>query len=186
MGMGMVAQPKQTNMDQGVRGWIFKTARENMWRVSSHIELSDLMQDGFLIWLKVCGRYPSVTETKHRMALFKTSFTNHIHDLSKKRTRLDLVPEADLDTPMASMLEGEDPTSDPDFVFIIKQLPPALARVLGRMIASDSPYRLRLDHTRETTNERLCRFAGLDPSKRDIHTAVLQYLGGRQLHPEYD
>lgn len=183
MGMGMVAS--KTNMDQGVRGWIFKTARENMWRVSSHIELSDLMQDGYLIWLKVCRRYPSVTEQKHRMALFKTSFTNHIHDLSKKRSRLELVREAELDVPMEAMIDGEDPTADPDLAFIIKQLPPALARMLRRVIASNSPYRLRLDHTRETTNERLCRFAGLDPTKRDIQAAVQQYLDGRTLHPAY-
>jgi hypothetical protein len=176
----------KTNMDQGVRGWIFKTARENMWRVSSHIELSDLMQDGFLIWVKVTARYPSVTEQKHRMSLFKTSFTNHIHDLSKKRTRLELVAEANLDTPMSAMLEGEDPNADPDLGFIIEQLPAALRRVLARMIASDSPYRLRLDHTRETTNERLCRFAGLDPSKRDIQAALLQYLDGGRLHPQYE
>lgn len=181
-----MGKPKTTNMDQGVRGWIFKTARENMWRVSSHIELLDLMQDGAVIWLKVCGRYPGVTETKHRMALFKTAFTNHIHDLSKKRTRLDLVPEADCDVPLDVMLEREDPTADPDFAFIVKQLPPALARVLSRVITSDSPYRLHLDHTRETTNERLCRFGGLDPAKRNVHTAIMQYLAGRQLHPQYD
>jgi hypothetical protein len=144
------------------------------------------MQDGFMIWVRVCNRYPNVTEQKHRMALFKTAFTNHIHDLSKKRSRLELVAEADLDTSMEAMLEGEDPTSDPDLAFVIKQLPPALMRVLTRMIESNGPYRLRLDHTRETTNERLCRFAGLDPAKRNIHTALVQYLAGARLHPQYE
>lgn len=176
----------ETNMDQGVRGWIFKTAKENMWRVSSHIDLADLLQDGALIWVKVSAKYSNVTEQKHRMALFKTAFTNHIHDLSKKRSRLELVAEADLDTPMEVMLEGEDPTSDPDASFIIAQLPASLKRVLQRVIASDGPYRLRLDHTRETTNERLCRFAGLDPTKRNVQAAILQYLAGARLHPQYD
>ena len=176
----------ETNMDQGVRGWIYNTARANMWRVSSHIDLADLMQDGYLIWVKVTAKYPNVTSQKHRMGLFKTAFTNHIHDLSKKHSRLDLVAEADLDTPMEVMLEGVDPNADPDLAFIIKQLPPALMRVLSRMIETNSPYRLRLDHTRETTNERLCRFAGLDPTKRNIQAAVLQYLAGARLHPQYD
>lgn len=157
-----------------------------MWRVSSHIDLADLMQDGYLIWVKVNAKYSNVKTQKHRMALFKTAFTNHIHDLSKKRSRLDLVAEADLDTPMESLLEGEDPTSDPDASFIIAQLPAALRRVLLRMIETESPYRLRLDHTRETTNERLCRFAGLDPTKRNVQAAVLQYLAGARLHPQYD
>jgi hypothetical protein len=176
----------QTNMDQGVRGWIYKTARENLWRVSGHIEFSDLVQDGFLFWHRICVRYPNVTETKHRMALFKTSFTNHIHDLSKKKTRLDLVNESDLDTPIESMLEGEDPSADPNLGFIVRELPPALFRALSRCIESNSPFRIRLDHSRETTNERLCRFAGLDPTKRDVQAAVLRYLNGHRLHPEYD
>jgi hypothetical protein len=87
---------------------------------------------------------------------------------------------------METILEGEDPSSDPDLAFIVRQLPPALMRLLARVIESDSPHRLRLDHTRETTNERLCRLAGLDPTKRNIHTAVAQYLDGARLHPQYD
>jgi hypothetical protein len=181
MGMGGVA-----NMDQGVRGWIYKTAKENLWRVSGHIDFADLIQDGYLFWHRITIKYPNVTATKHRMALFKTAFTNHIHDLSKKKSRLDLVTESDLDTPMDVMLEGEDPNADPDHTFIFRELPPAIMRALSRALEGTSPYRLRLDHTRETTNERLCRFAGLDPSKRDIHTAVLRYLAGHQLHPQYD
>jgi DNA-directed RNA polymerase specialized sigma24 family protein len=188
MGMGIVAGAanKTTNMDQGVRGWILKTARENLWRVSGHIEIDDLVQDGFMFWHRIVTRYPNVTETKHRMSLFKTAFTNHIHDLSKRKTRLDVVPEADIDVPIEHMREGEDPSQDPDLSFIIKQLPPAIMRVLTRMMERENPYRLRLDRTRETTNERLCRIAGLDPSHRDIQTAVLQYLRGTRLHPQYD
>lgn len=181
MGMGM-----EINMDQGVRGWIYKTARENLWRVSGHIEFSDLVQDGFLFWHRICVRYPNVTATKHRMGLFKTSFTNHIHDLSKKKTRLDLVTESDLDAPIESMAEGEDPSADPNLAFVIAELPPAIMRALVRCVETNSPFRRRLDHSRETSNERLCRFAGLDPSKRDVQAAVLRYLSGHRLHPQYD
>ena len=174
-------------MDQGVRGWIYKSARENLWRVSGHIDFDDLVQDGFMFWQRIVVRYPNVTHRPHQMALFKTAFSNHIHDLSKKKSRLELVTEADMDVPLDFMLEGDDPAQDPDLAFIITQLPPAIMRVLTRMVeGQDSPYRLRLDHSRETTNERLCRFAGIDSSKRDVHTAVLQYLHGARLHPQYD
>jgi hypothetical protein len=175
-------------MDQGVRGWIFKTARDNLWRVSGHIDFDDLAQDGFVFWHKIVARYPNVTETKHRMALFKTAFTNHIHDLSKKKTRLEVVNESDMDVSIDYMLEGDDPSQDPDLAFMITQLPPAIMRVLTRMIerGETMPYRQFLDGSRETTNARLCRIAGLDSSKRDFHTAVLQYLRGSKLHPQYD
>jgi hypothetical protein len=174
------------NMDQGVRGWIYNAARENLWRVSGHIEFSDLVQDGFMFWQRIVNRYPNVTETKHRMALFKTAFTNHIHDLSKKKSRLELVTESDLETPIESMLEGEDPAADPDGSFIMSQLPPAIMKALKRMVDGDPPYRRYLDGTRETTNQLLCRLAGLDPDARDMQTAVLLYLRGSRLHPEYE
>lgn len=173
-------------MDQGVSGWIYKTARENLWRVSGFIEFDDLVQDGFMFWQRIVTRYPNVTHRPHQMALFKTAFHNHIHDLSKKKTRLELVTESDMDVPLDFMLEGDDPAQDPDLAFLIPQLPPALLRMIKRMLETpDAPYRQRLDG-RETTNERLCRFAGLDATKRDIHTAVLNYLHGVKLHPQYD
>lgn len=174
-------------MDQGARLWIYKTARENLWRVSGHIGIDDLVQDGMLFWHRIITRYPNVTETKHRMALFKTAFTNHIHDLSKKKSRLDCVVEADMEVSIDSIIEGDDPTQDPDLAFIIAQLPPAIMRVLTRMYeGEDPPYRHYLDGTRETSNARACRFAGLDSSKRDVHSAVLQYLRGAKNHPQYD
>lgn len=172
-------------MDQGVRGYIYKTARANLWRVSGSYELGDLVQDGYLFWHRIVTKYPNVTETKHRMGLFKTAFSNHIHDLSKLKSRLEVVLEADMDMPLDAMLEGEDPGQDPDLSFIISQLPPAIMRVLSRMLETEPPYRQRLDGSRETSRGRACRIAGLDPLKRDIHTAVLQYLHGTRLHPQY-
>lgn len=182
---------QSTNMDQGVRGWIFSTARSNLWRVSSHIDLADLVQDGWLVWHRVCVKYPNVTQQKHRMALFKTAFTNHIHDLSKKKSRLEVFREADLAEEFERALEGIDPSSDPDLGFVITQLPRSLKRLLQRAIETDSPHRPRYSltsklHTRETTNERLCRLAGLDPAKRNVHTAIIEYLAGGRLHPQYD
>lgn len=176
----------KTNMDQGARLWIIKTARANLWRVSGHIDLDDLVQDGMYFWVRIVTRYPNVTHPPHRMALFKTAFTNHIHDLSKSKSRLDVVNESDLGVDMDVIIEGDDPSQDPDLAFLISQLPPAIMRVFTRMYYGDAPFRHRLDGTRETCNQRACRIAGLDPTLRDVQTAVLQYLGGSKLHPQYD
>lgn len=139
-----------------------------------------------MFWQRIVTRYPNVTHPPHRMALFKTAFTNHIHDLSKKKSRLEVVNEADMDVSVDFMLEGDDPSQDPDLAFIITQLPPAIMRALTRMYDGDPPYRQRLDGTRETTNERLCRVAGINSPGRDFRAAVLQYLHGSKLHPQYD
>lgn len=62
-------------------------AFRNYWRVARMYEPEDLIQDGYMIYAKCRQHYQSsreVTERRHFMALFKTSFTNHIHDLAKK------------------------------------------------------------------------------------------------------
>lgn len=174
-------------MDQGVRGWIFNTSKKNFWRVAEYYEFDDLLQDGAMVYARVAKRYPGL-ETKQLMALFKTAFNNHIHDLSKEKSKIAFVREAELPHPLEYLLEGEDPDADPDLVFIIKQLPPAIMRVISRLHSEGRghPFRLRLDHSRETSNERACRLAGLDPNIRNVREALRAYLSGARLHPQYD
>lgn len=176
-----------TNMDQGARGWLLKTARENYWRVATICDFDDLVQEGGLVWARIVNRYPNVTDMPHRMALFKRAFINRIHDLSKKATKAD-IPECDLPNPISVLLEQPDPDQDVDLALIIEQLPGSIRRLLGRIIEDpERPYRRFLDHTRETTNRRLCRLAGIDNhTGRDLHTALLQYFRGVKLHPQYD
>lgn len=177
-------------MDQGVRGWVYKTAREHFWRVADYYELEDLIQDSFFVWKRICDRYPDVTEIKPRMALFKRAFINHIHDVSKKKTKWAsrYVVEANMSAPLDFIRDCADPNQDPDLSLLIKQLPPKILTILKRLYADERghPFRNKLDG-RETTNERLCRLAGgLDASKRDIRAAVLAYARGARLHPQYD
>jgi hypothetical protein len=178
---------RSTNMDQGVRGYIVNTARRNFWRVSEFYEFEDLLQDGAMVWSRVCNRYENVRDIKQRMALFKVAYANHIHDLSRKKSQLNLVREADLAAPLDFLRDCEDPEQDPDLVMLIKQLPPKIARILQRLYAEgrEHPYRVRLEG-RETTNARLCRLAGLDPDLRHIREAVQAYFDGAQIHPAYD
>lgn len=176
-------------MDQGVQGWIFNTARQNFWRVAEFYEFEDLVQDGAMIWARVADRYPTkIGDQKRMMGLFKTAFTNHIHDLSKKASALRLVREADLAVPISDLLESEDADQDQDYLLMIRQLPSSIVRALRKMYLEDRdhPHRLRLDGTRETTAERLCRLAGLDPDLRDIRQALQAHISGRPIHPQYD
>lgn len=174
-------------MDEGAKLWVYKAARKNLWRVSGYVEFEDLVQDGCMMWQRIVIRYPNVTHTPHRMALFKTAYTNHIHDLSKKATRdVASINETDLGADLDLLRDCADPAQDPDMGFIISQLPPAIMRVLVRMINGDPPFRRRLDGTRETNNERFCRIAALDPRSHDVQSAILQYLSGSKLHGQYE
>jgi len=169
------------DMDRGVRGYLVNTSRENFWRVAGWYDFDDMIQDGCWMWQRLVIKYPNVTP-KHRMALFKTAFTNHIHDLSKKRSRNEfVVNESDLGAEMHEV-ESLMFSELPDTSLIVSRLPPLL-RALIHAIQNDprarsENYRLHRDDTRETTNERLCRIVGVDPTSIDLLGTLRQYLRG--------
>jgi hypothetical protein len=96
-------RPGQANdvyFDSGMQGWIKTKARQEYWRVSRWYELSDLIQDGYLCYLKCRNKYalsppdpgaqdlftsnPSDGQRRHFMALVKTTYFNHIMTLSSE------------------------------------------------------------------------------------------------------
>jgi hypothetical protein len=171
-------------MDEGARKWMFGTVRSQLWRVAHWMSFEDLAQDGLVCWYRVIRRYPRVPRgsSKHRMALFKIVFMNHIHDLSKRRTRLPEVSFEDLPPSIA------DAINYPASQDLYGAAPPLVKLGLTVLAAPAharslrSSYRFRADMTRETFNERLCRLAGLDPRVIDLADEIRVYLEGYS-HP---
>lgn len=158
--------------DAGVRGWLHKTARAHFWRVAGWCEFEDLIQDGMLLYHRIVTRYPNVTEPKHRMRLFQTAFTNHIHDLSKKRTKLETAIEF-----AEEQCSIQDPTvTQPDTSVVLATLSPVLQSFVALMQTNPrARFRHRIDH-RETTNERICRLIGADPQQINVLQALRDHL----------
>lgn len=164
-------------MDRGVHGWIINTTRVNFWRVAGWYEFDDLVQDGFMHYQRIIAKYSNVREPKQIMSLFKVCFTNHIHDLAKKRTRdtLEVCEHA-----LGIALENVDSVmhTSPDTSALVAQLP-AILRSLIIAMQTDTrvrrPCRRRVDH-RETTNEKLCRIVGADPRSINLLETLRSYL----------
>jgi hypothetical protein len=165
-----------SRIDAGVRGHIINTAKKNLWRVHTFIEIDDLVQDGFMCWMVVLRRYGD-RDQKHLMALFQTTFRNHINQLANARTGnpgalfQSSKPDpakvvVDVDSAILPKLSVQ-----PDQLCLppqVRKLIEALENGKGRSL-----YRRRAGGRRETTNERFCRLIGLDPETNDI-TALLQ------------
>lgn len=179
-----------TTMDQGARAWMLLTVKKNYWRVAHWYGYDDLVQDGFMCWARVVHRYETekgrVRSRRHLMQLFKTTFSNHIHDLSKQWTKS---PHEDkiLDV-IASPSEGESFDGlecEGDacaFERLLAEAPQSLRPLLAALLR-DGPsktlraaYRVRRDGTRETINERLCRLIGANPHDYDYATALRSFL----------
>lgn len=78
-----------------IRGWARNYIVQNRWRCEQVHGIDDLMQDAYVVFLKVCDAYPRVVEPQHFMSLFKTSLRNMLFDKAREYERkLHLVDES--------------------------------------------------------------------------------------------
>jgi hypothetical protein len=165
-------------MDRGARLWMLQYARRSFWKVSSYIDLDDLIQEGYLAWHRVSIRYPDITERKHMMSLFQRTFCNLIVDIAKQRTK-----EAHLNLPFTQ--EVSDYNSHMfehgiSTLYVMLQQAPAPVRKVMELLATDvgrkklcSLHRMYSDGKRETTNDRLRR---LTKEQGDIVQMIKDYF----------
>lgn len=164
-------------MDHAARIWLHRTAVENYFRVRGFMDLDDLVGEGMLSYAKVLARYPEVKKPEHIMGLFMSVFNNRITDLARQRTvRKIMANETDLGmTPghLDDMVAVEPTTS------LHIALMPRWMRQLVYMIASDpycgSTFAFINGHW-ETTDEKLCRILGMQPSDRTLLQQLHDYL----------
>ena len=173
------------DIDEGGTYWLYKQASSHYWRVK-HIydQMEDLTQDGFLCWYICANRYQEVTDYKHLMSLFKTTFRNHIFQLAAKgkdrdynyiEVSLSMLATSDnpeqsdawiLDNIMTTnaSVASHMTSCNVDFGKVVADAPDPVDRVLALLLSDQGakllrrPFRRRLDGTRETMNDRLRRY----------------------------
>lgn len=170
----MERRKRQHMLDAGMRGWIVNCAKKNIWRVPTWYDLDDLIQDGFICYCHCRIRYAHIEETRHFMALVKTSFANHIHDLANKRTRTTekLVPP---DSPTLSGVELPEGM----FLTLLKQLPRELQGLIEILLESawNIPMLRYANGARETNNQYLCRLLDVDPETVNVMAIFKEHFG---------
>lgn len=165
------------DMDDGARLWLFKYAHQNYWRVPSWYSMKDLIQDGFMTYYRVTRRYSHVKKRGHMMSLFKVCFINHIHDLSKTKTRYCEVELTD--NVMSTMVDdGCEAMSS-----LIMSTPAPVQGLIRAMMTDDGQKKLRKPYRvgrrgRETTNARWCRIAGVSSRNTDLPKLVKKSING--------
>lgn len=184
-------------MDEGLERWLWRTAHRNHWRVAAWISREDLIQDGYLCYMKCVDTYqrllrkrrPRKDDRRNFMALVRTTYERHITDLANARTeqRAERV---------ASQLCREDDTPE---AYLERHGPAELAEVFGDIttlitgapveiqnvvlaLAGDTGEALhylvkkgKRFSCRETNNEYLCRLAKVDKSV-DMVEMISEYF----------
>jgi len=173
-------------LDAGVKGCIANIARQNFWRVQHYYDLDDLIMDGYVCWCKVRRHYPDITNVKHLQGLLKTAFHRHIHDLSKKRTRVDELAMSQFVQEDGSEMNWDDMFGAEEGAAVAVNLmrtAPQEIKMLWRFLTSEDGRR-RLRHKkrtfsngrRETTNEFLCRTLGLNAKEVDLEAMARKHF----------
>lgn len=172
--------------DPAIIGWIVKFANQEYSKVRNFMDLEDLIHEGFDCLYDCKKRYPD-RSPKHFFATVKTMFRRHIPYLLNRNARL----------PVAAILDMVDIQNEQDFsdkimgadefqllCTLIAEAPQAIKPILEAFVSDKNeviellakPYAKRIDGTRETTNERLCRYLGLDPRRIDIRGELYSFL----------
>ncbi len=158
-----------TDMDEGARRWMLKTAHTNYWRMCSWYDIDDLIQDGYMCYWRIRRRYPQATDKPHIMQLFMRTFTNYIHDLAKTRRCVD------------AELWFADSLGNCEQMTAPAHAPRHVGKLVDALISPDNSHRIRSKcrrkaNSRETLNEKWCRLIGADPSRIDLVDELKYYL----------
>lgn len=173
-------------VDPAIIGWIVKYANQEYSKVKSFMDLEDLIHEGFDCLYDAKIRYPE-RSPKHFFATVKTMFRRHIPYLLNRNAHLPVTAILDMvedqnEQDFADKIMGTD-----EFQLIrtlIAEAPQAIKPILEAFISDKNdviellakPYSKRMDGSRETTNERLCRWLGLDPKRNDIPGELRAFL----------
>lgn len=155
-------------MDEITLRWTKKQIHRNLWRVR-FMDFEDLLQEAFLVWLTVEKKYPEVSSA-HRCALYRTSFVNQIHDLSK-RSHKEILSDFELFPEQRASFES---------IIIVKDLvasaPQGISDVF-RVFGFDpqtGPERVPRRFQEESTVDFLRRVTKMD----DVEERLLPWLEG--------
>jgi hypothetical protein len=173
-------------LDSSLRGWIYTYARQNYWRVAHVNELEDLIQDGFLVYAKCRQRYAAtVVNQRHFMALFKTAYTRHVHDLARQRTR-GYEEATDFSSPEATWIDrilGMSHNGGPVAVLMNEARFPVKAVI--QLFTTESGSTVVREFPRapyESLNNYLCRLIGVPHDAYNLPELVKSFIRGTGMY----
>lgn len=146
-----------------IKNWTIKFILKNKWRCDAIHDIDDLLQDAYLVFMKIKARYPQVTEERHFMALYKSALSNAICDRSRYMRRKNLIHlelhETAYDALTATMVG--DTTNAGHLGVVLSSAPQELQQALTLISTEPEKLRVRLKGPRENLNMKLRRILGV-------------------------
>ena len=157
-----------------IKRYAMNYLRKQKWRFDSLYTEEDLLQEGFMTFLKVKNAYPRVFEAPHFMSLFKVSLRRDVDTLTlyrqKEKTFMVEVSQDAYD--FYEQRLSTPPSSD--MGLLLQELPPAVRAALGvfndpeklrelqeELTRTKRMRRVKAEVVQEKFSEQLCRLAGV-------------------------
>lgn len=164
--------------DKPCEKWTHSFIKKSMWAIGADWEHNDLFQECYVRYLMVVQKY-EIKNQRHGMSLYMTACHNRFCDLRKARPKQELFLMDFVRWEAGSF--SQDPYDHLEEVEISEELSPPLARLFDR---ANWDYikplcrrcKIRKDETRETTNQMMCRLAGVDDKRFDLRGELNQIV----------
>ena len=170
---------KASQWKGGIVGYAVNYLARNAWRVRGEMELDDMLQSAYLLFVKLQCRYPDASPQEF-MGLWKASLRNWLNNMAfsagavaRRRTRTDGVEDA---------WEYDQGIADLEWRWQEEEAPPEVVKLLDAVAdrkRSQKHLPVFESGKRETTNEFLCRLAKL-PSSIPLRAMFESWLLGRE------
>ena len=147
--------------DGKVQKWASYFIRKNQWRCDSVYEFDDLMQEAYLIYLRICDKYPKVIEPAHFLALFKRAMCNQIHDFSRVARKKRIVIQDTTKDVSELFVNRVGEITNPGYMNILLSEAPEELQIALALIEQNPKELYAKQPRRENLNQRLRRVLGI-------------------------
>lgn len=146
-----------------IEKWTRKFISENAWRYDTVHTFDDLLQEFYLVFIKIRNRYPRVIDEPHFFSLYRTAVTNRTHDLAayvqRKRSYQADTPQdvSDLD-----LIAVGDVSNDGFRNILISEMPEELRMAALAIINGVPKPKRKRGEPRKNLNQYLRELTGIN------------------------
>ncbi len=153
--------------DSVVKGWTRKFILQNRWRTETINDIDDLMQDAYIVFMKVRDTYPMVVEAPLFMRLYQTALWRKFMDKGRK-LKNDILVARYMSQEISTHMPEMKSYNEGPLKVLLMDGPPEIKMLLDFLNNDDNlkllcePQRKRRGYTpRQNIDQRLSYLLGI-------------------------
>ena len=145
-------------------------------------ELEDLMQEGYLLYMKVIEKYKEISEPKHLMSLYKSALKNRFSEVANELLEVSRFMYIDTSDEESENVVATLPSSDStEFRTLLSTAPTEVKDLLFLIFDTPQEYLevLGLNKKRRRgfqNNPLVCKLLGYNPAKVNLVKNFKEYF----------